>query len=299
MGCLTDIEVSKKGWFDEAQSNWQVQMRISVQIRPSPEQEPAGRLMSRMAEYAGRAEAGGFPGIWVGDSLGRGRATLDPLAILAAFAAATRRVELGIAVLQVSLRHPIELAHRVQSVQALSGNRLRLGVGSGSTRSDFELLGGDYDRRFRTLMSSLDTMRTAWRGEAVNGGTLSTWPGCEGGPPILLGVWRNPRWITYAAQQCQGWTPSGRYSSWEDLEAGMRVYREAGGANAVLANVAVDLANRPESAALAEVAHVSLICPPDEARRRLKRIEQIGFDEVLVVSHLGVLEDIERVRDFL
>src|SRR5206468_7206443 len=145
-------------------------------------------------------------------------------------------------------RHPIELAHLVQSVQALSGNRLRLGVGSGSTRSDFELLGGDYDRRFRTLMSSLDTMRSAWRGEAVNGGTLSTWPGCEGGPPILLGAWRSPRWITYAAKEAQGWTPSGRYSSLEDLGYGMQVYREAGGTNAVLANCSVDLEERPESA---------------------------------------------------
>jgi len=252
-----------------------------------------------MADYARRAEASGFPGIWVGDSLGRGRPTLDPLVELAAIAAVTGRVELGIAVLQVSLRHPIELAHRVQSVQALSGNRLRLGVGSGSTRADFELLGADYDRRFRTLMSSLDIMRRAWRGEPVNGGALSPWPGCEGGPPILVGAWRSPRWITYAAKECQGWTPSGRYSSWDDLEFGMRIYREAGGDNAVLANVAIDLANRPESASLAEVAHVSLICSPDEARQRLKRIEQLGFDELLIVSHLGVLEDIERVRDFL
>ena len=274
-------------------------MRVSAMIRLGPGAEPAGRLLNRMADYARRIEASGFPGIWVGDSLGRGRPTLDPLVALSAFAAVTERVELGIAVLQVSLRHPIELAHRVQSVQALSGGRLRLGVGSGSTRADFELLGGDYDRRFRTLMSSLDIMHRAWRGEAVNGGTLSTWPGCDGGPPILLGAWRSPRWITYAAKECQGWTPSGRYSSWADLEAGMRIFRDARGNNAVLANVAVDLANRPESASLAEVAHVSLICSPDEARQRLKRIEQLGFDEVLLVSHAGVLEDIERVRDFL
>ncbi len=267
-------------------------------IRPSSAVGP-DNLLNAMADYARRLEAAGFPGIWVGDSLGRGRPTLDPLVELAAIAAVTRRVELGIAVLQVSLRHPIELAHRVQSVQALSGGRLRLGVGSGSTRADFELLGGDYDRRFRTLMSSLDLMRRAWRGDPVNGGALSPWPGCEGGPPILIGAWRSPRWITYAAKECQGWTPSGRYSSWDDLEAGMRIYRDAGGDNAVLANVAVDLANRPESASLAEVAHVSLICSPAEARQRFKRIEQLGFDEVLLVSHLGVLEDIERVRDFL
>jgi alkanesulfonate monooxygenase SsuD/methylene tetrahydromethanopterin reductase-like flavin-dependent oxidoreductase (luciferase family) len=149
-------------------------------------------------------------------------------------------------------------------------------------------------------MDSLEIMRKAWRGEAVNGGgTLSTWPGCEGGPPILLGAWRSPRWITYAAKQCAGWTPSGRFSSWDDLEHGMRIYREAGGTNAVLANVAVDFDNRPESAAIAAASDVGLTCPVDEARRRLKRMEAIGFDEVFLVSQTGVLEDIERARDFL
>jgi len=274
-------------------------MKVSAMIRLSPGGELGTGLMSRMAGYARRIEAAAFPGIWVGDSMGRGRPTLDPLTALAVLAAVTERVELGIGVLQVPLRHPIELAHRVQSVQALSGGRLRLGVGSGSTRADFELLGGDYDHRFRTMRNSLEIMRRAWRGEPVNGGTLSTWPGCQGGPPILMGAWRSPRWITYAAKECQGWTPSGRFSSWEDLEAGMRIYRDAGGTNAVLANVAVDFANRPESAGLAEATNVALVCPPDEARRRIKRMEQLGFDEILLVSHAGMLEDIERARDFL
>ena len=148
-------------------------------------------------------------------------------------------------------------------------------------------------------MSSLDIMRHAWRGAPVNGGTLSPWPGCEGGPPVLLGAWRNPRWIAYAAKQCQGWVASGLYSSWEDLENGMRLYREAGGNNAVLANVVVDLRNRPEPGSLAERAKVSLVCLPDDARQRLKRLEQIGFDEVLLVSPAAALDELERVRDFL
>src|SRR5580704_2308287 len=274
-------------------------MRLSVVTFMRPEGESRGRTLSRVVDYARQIEKRGFPGIWVTDSMGRGRPTLDPLTALAALAAVTERVELGIGVLQVSLRHPIELAHRVQSVQALSGGRLRLGVGSGSTRADFELLGGDYDHRFRTLRNSLETMHRVWRGEPVNGGALSIWPGCEGGPPILMGAWRSPRWITHAAKECQGWTPSGRYSSWEDLEAGMRIYREAGGTNAVLANVAVDLANRPGSADLAAATNVALVCPPDEARRRLKRMEQLGFEEVLLVSHHGVLDELEEVRSWV
>ena len=275
-------------------------MKVSAMIRFTPAAEPHDRLLDRVANYARRIEASGFPGIWVGDSLGRGRPTLDPLIELSVLAAVTQKVELGISVLQIPLRHPIELAHRVQSVQALSGNRLYLGVGSGSTRADFELLGYDFDHRFGSMKRSLEIMRRTWRGEAVNaGGALSLWPGCDGGPPILMGAWRSPRWITFAAQECQGWTPSGRFSNWDDLEYGIRVFRDAGGTNAVLANVAVDFDNRPETAPLAELAPCSLVCPVDEARRRLKRLEQLGFDEVLLVSHSSVLQDIERARDLL
>ena len=91
-------------------------MRVSTMIRFTPGTDPHDRLLDRVAEYARRIEASGFPGIWVGDSLGRGRPTLDPLVELATLAAVTRKVELGIGVLQLPLRHPIELAHRVQSV---------------------------------------------------------------------------------------------------------------------------------------------------------------------------------------
>jgi hypothetical protein len=295
--CRPAIEEESRGGSDTFAR--QTIMRLSVVTFMRPGTEPRGRSLGRIVDYARQIEKRGFPGIWVTDSLGRGRPTLDPLVALGALSVATPRVELGTAVLQVSLRNPIELAHRVQSVQALSGGRLRLGVGSGSTRADFDLLGADYDQRFRTLMRSLEIMRRAWSGEPVNGGTLSPWPGCEGGPPVLLGAWRNPRWITYAAKQCAGWIASGLYSSWEDLETGMRLYCDAGGENAVLANVVVDLTNKPEPGSIAERATISLVCPADEARVRLKRIDRLGFDEVLVISPGGALDELERVRDFL
>src|SRR6516162_5306274 len=274
-------------------------MRVSTMIRIRPGANQESGVMDRITDFGRQVEAKGFPGIWVGDSVGRGRPTLDSLQVLTALAALTQRVELGISVLQLPLRNPVELAHRVQSLQAMSNNRLILGVGSGPTRNDFELLGYDYDHRFRTFKNDLDIMHRAWNGEPVNGGTLSTWPGCKGGPPILIGAWRSPRWITYAAKEAQGWTPSGRYSSLEDLEFGMQVYREQGGTNAVLANCSIDLQERPESAELAKLASVNFICPAEEARRRIKRVKQLGFEEILIGSQFGAIEEIERVRDFL
>lgn len=61
----------------------------------------------------------------------------------------------------------------------------------------------------------------------------------------------------------------------------------------------IDLAERPESAALARVASVNFICPPEEARRRIKRVEQLGFKEILIGSQFDAIEEIERVRDYL
>ena len=108
-------------------------MRVSTMIRISA--NPDHGLMDRITNFARQVEARGFPGIWIGDSLGRGRPTLDSLQVLTALAAVTSKVELGISVLQLPLRNPVELAHRVQSLQAMSNNRLILGVGSGSTRA--------------------------------------------------------------------------------------------------------------------------------------------------------------------
>jgi hypothetical protein len=53
-----------------------------------------------------------------------------------------------------------EFVHQAQSHQAMSNNRLILvlGVGSGSTRDDFELFGYDYDHRFRTFKDDLEIM---------------------------------------------------------------------------------------------------------------------------------------------
>src|ERR1700739_3908864 len=122
-------------------------MRVSTMIRISESLGEGGRLIDGITEFGRQAEARGFPGVWTGDSLGRGRPTLDSLQVLTALAAVTRRVDLGISVLQLPLRNPVELAHRVQSLQAMSNSRLILGVGSGARPEGFELFAYDSHHR--------------------------------------------------------------------------------------------------------------------------------------------------------
>jgi alkanesulfonate monooxygenase SsuD/methylene tetrahydromethanopterin reductase-like flavin-dependent oxidoreductase (luciferase family) len=274
-------------------------MRVHVVnvLRPMPEM--TGRTLERVAGLARQVEARGFTGLWVTDSFGRGRPTLDPIVLMSVIASVTNHIEIGTCVLQVPVRHPVELAHRIQSLHALTGDRLMLGLGSGSTQADFDLVGEDYTQRFKTLMSSLDQMRRAWQGEPLDGGTLTPWPGTEGGPALMLGAWRNRRWIVYAAEECAGWIASGLYSQPEELAAGMKIYRDARGKRAILANVILDLKGGGEGMPLGGRATVMLTGSEAEARDRLKRIRDVGFDDILCMVQPEGLDDLARLRDAL
>ena len=88
-------------------------MRVHVVnvLRGTPDM--AGQTLDRFADFARQVEARGFTGLWVTDSFGRGRPTLDPIVLMSVVAAVTNRIEIGTCVLQVPVRHPVELAHRL------------------------------------------------------------------------------------------------------------------------------------------------------------------------------------------
>jgi alkanesulfonate monooxygenase SsuD/methylene tetrahydromethanopterin reductase-like flavin-dependent oxidoreductase (luciferase family) len=253
-------------------------MRIGIVTIPQPS-ATRPHVATRILELGRRVEELGLAGVWVTDALGRGRPTIDPLVLLASLCGVTENIELGTCVVQVPLRHPVEHAHRVQSLNLLSQGRLRFGVGSGSTQADFDVVDADYARRFKTLPTYLETMRKTWNGETA----VSLWPGTEGGPPVLLGAWRSPKWIDLAAHRCQGWIASGIHTSWEDLEIGLKMYRAAGGQRAVLANIFTDLRAVPTPHPIASHAKIGLFCSPAEARDRLARIASLGIDDALLV----------------
>ena len=99
---------------------------------------------------AERAEAAGFDAVWIGDSI-TARPRHEPLTLLAAVAARTRRVKLGTGVLLPALRNPVVLAHVVGTLDRLSEGRVILGVGiaadNPSIRSEFRAAGVPFEKR--------------------------------------------------------------------------------------------------------------------------------------------------------
>ena len=270
-------------------------MQVGIVAAPQP-LKCAASVAARLQEYGRLVESLDFAGLWITDSMGRGAASLDPLLLLAAVAPVTRQIELGTCVLQVPLRHPVELAQRVMSLDVLAEGRLVLGVGAGSTKADFLAVQADYEGRFKTLQENLEVMLRTWRGEAVFGPAVTPWPGHEQGPPVFLGAWHSTRWIQYAAKQCRGWLASGIYSSLGEVAEGAVKFRAAGGNRVILANVFTDLRPQPVTHPLIERARINLVCDPDEARERLADIADSGIDDVLLICPFDDPNQLEQLR---
>ena len=93
---------------------------------------------------------------------------LDPLIGLSFAAAATRRIGLATGVLLVAEHHPVALAKRTASLDALSGGRLTLGVGVGWSREEFAALGVPFARRGERAAEYVAAMRELWREDVAS-----------------------------------------------------------------------------------------------------------------------------------
>ena len=103
-------------------------MRLGVIMpRMNPDGSPlTGDVLIDGARAIDRA---GFDSLWCFDAIGRGFMLPDPLITLSVAASVTSRVGVGTCILQVPLRRPVELAHRILTASLICGDRLLLGVG--------------------------------------------------------------------------------------------------------------------------------------------------------------------------
>src|SRR5215208_5631751 len=167
-------------------------------LLPTRERVMEGRPEAApLLALAERAEGLGYDSIWVGDSI-LARPRHEPLTLLSAVAARTRRVELGTAVLLPVLRNPVVLAHGVATLDQISEGRVILGVGIASDvpniRAEFVAAGVPFEKRVGRMLEGLNLCRALWSGKPVDwdgrwkvaAGVLGPTPHRPGGPPIWL-----------------------------------------------------------------------------------------------------------------
>jgi probable F420-dependent oxidoreductase len=92
----------------------------------------------------------------------------DPLELLTFLAASTTTLGLATGVLVLPDHHPVVLAKRIATLDALSGGRFRLCVGMGWMREEVEACGVDFGSRGRRADEQLEVLRALWSGEPTS-----------------------------------------------------------------------------------------------------------------------------------
>ena len=119
-------------------------------------------------EFFRQVEALGLDAVWTEDRIFHDANMLDPLVLLATAAACTRRIELGTAVLVVTLRGAAIVARQASTLHHLSGGRLALGVSLGGRAEEYLALGVPMKRRVTVFRESVTVIRKLLAGEPTD-----------------------------------------------------------------------------------------------------------------------------------
>lgn len=177
---------------------------------------------SHIAEFAQRAEALGYDRLVSGEHVQDGDPPIPrllALPLLAAAAAATKRIRVMSGIVIAPLYHPVMLAKLVATVDHIAGGRLDFGIGiSGQrgTRIEYDILNVPVETRGRRADEMLPLLRRLWSEERVthkgayyqfDNATLLPQPLQRPGPPIWI-AGRSEAAMKRAATLGDGWYPT-------------------------------------------------------------------------------------------
>jgi len=201
-----------------------IQLPIQAQSTVFAEAWEAGAGVEELGSVARVAEHAGFAYVAVCDhvAIPKSRAPAmsttwyDCVATLAYLAGLTHRVRLLSHIYVLPYRHPLAAAKQWMTLDALSGGRAILGVGTGHLEAEFAALGVDYHRRGALLDEAIDAVRAAFA-EDFSAHAGAAWSYHEMGQqprpvqpqvPIWVGG-SSPAALRRAAERGDGWLPQG------------------------------------------------------------------------------------------
>jgi probable F420-dependent oxidoreductase len=182
------------------------------------------------AEFYRQVEAFGLDAIWTEDRIFHAANMLDPLMLLAGAAASTRRIQLGTAVLVLTLRNAAVLARQVATLHHLSGGRLALGVSLGGRPEEYVAAGVPMARRVAVFRESITVLRRLLAGEPVeHHGEFFRLQGATVRPPapVPLYVGGNAEGaLRRAGELADGWI-MGPFGTLRDFAPSWRIVQDA------------------------------------------------------------------------
>ena len=146
----------------------------------------------------------------------RGGTYWDQIATLSYFAAVTSHIRLVTQVLVLGYHHPLEIAKRYGTLDVLSGGRVTLGVGVGTLKEEFELLGAQFtdrgaraDEALCALRAALGRRQPRFEGKYFNFADVVVEPHAQQSRVPLWVGGRSLRSLRRAVAHADGWVPFG------------------------------------------------------------------------------------------
>ncbi len=197
----------------------------------------------------------------------------DPMCVFSGLATVTKNLLFTTGVYIAPVRDLISVAKTVGTTAVLADNRVRLGVGVGWCKEEFEQTGQEFSNRGKRLDEMIEALRALWGGGWVEyHGTYYDVPACQMNPspsqpvPIFGGGHSGPA-LRRTAALCDGWIAAGAYTeaeAWDHLAELRQHLAEAGRENEPfdiylsLAEIpSVDLYRRFEDAGVSDI-----VCAP-------------------------------------
>ena len=136
-------------------------MEFAIAI-PQTYSDPA-----RIQRFLRRAEELPFIAAWCIEQVIGTAPVLESVTTLTYAAAVTKRLRLGIAVLLIAQRNPIDLAKALSSLDVLSNGRLIVGAGLGASTQNYPAYGLSPEGRVTRFRENLEIMKRLWTEDNV------------------------------------------------------------------------------------------------------------------------------------
>jgi probable F420-dependent oxidoreductase len=180
---------------------------------------PAGVRVAQLAERLG------YESLWSGEHMALPdpqappshrdpkHPFFDPIVGMTYLAAHTRSIRLGLGILILPQRHPVQLAKELATLDILSNGRLIVGVGVGYLEAEYRAVGVDFRTRVSRNNEYTEALRTLWiehppryqgRFVTIDGVDAYPRPLAPGGPPLIVGG-HSEAALRRAVTQGAGW----------------------------------------------------------------------------------------------
>jgi len=191
--------------------------------------------LERLAAYVKTAAELGFKAVSTNDHLIYSRPWLDAPTALTAVLSQSGSMAVGTSVTLPIVRGPVPLAKTLAAIDILSNGRLFVGLGPGSSARDYDIVGMNYEERWKRFDEAVQFLRALW---SVDGARftgrfysnadieLEPKPLQRPTPPIWIGSWGSDAGLRRVARLADGWLASAYNTTPDQFKVGLGKLRD-------------------------------------------------------------------------